>query len=257
MSIITLTSDIGETDYYLGAVKGKILSSCPDVRIVDISNQVAPFDIFKAAFILRNAWTDFPEKTVHIVNVHSTDDDSNRILLIEKNNQYFIGFDNGLFSLVFDEIPENVYEINIEQKSNYTFIMKDIMAGLACKIVHGKTLEQLGQTAANIKTLQTLHPVLIDNTLRGNIIYTDRYGNAMTNIRKDYFNQVKNGRKFSMNIMKYERISKISSSYSDVPEGEKVCVFNAAGYLEIAINKGKASELFGLNLGDYIQIEFL
>jgi S-adenosylmethionine hydrolase len=118
-------------------------------------------------------------------------------------------------------------------------------------------LEQLGQTAANIKTLQTLHPVLIDNTLRGNIIYTDRYGNAMTNIRKDYFNQVKNGRKFSMNIMKYERISKISSSYSDVPEGEKVCIFNAAGYLEIAINKGKASELFGLNLGDYIQIEFL
>jgi S-adenosylmethionine hydrolase len=257
MSVITLTSDIGETDYYLGAVKGKILSLCPDVRIVDISNHVTPFDIFRAAFILKNAWPDFPQNTIHIVNVKSTDDDTNRILLIEKEGHYFIGFDNGLFSLVFKEMPSIIHEINIEDKPEYTFIMKDIMVALACKIVNGTPLSQLGQSANNIKQLQTLQPVLNDNTLRGNIIYTDRYGNAMTNIKRDYFNQVRNGRGFRINFMKYDNISSISSKYSDVPEGEKVCIFNAAGYLEIAINKGKANELFGLKLGDYIQIEFV
>lgn len=256
MAIITLTTDIGDTDFYLGAVKGKILSKCKDINIIDISNNINPFDIFHAAFVIKNAYPNFPGQTIHLINVENPDRESKRVLLIEADNQYFLGYDNGLFSLIFDDIAIKSYEIISENLSGYTFLLKDVMAEIACDIANGASIESLARPINHIFELQTLKPVISDSSIRGNVVYIDRYGNVMTNISQELFEERIQEKRMNLLFKRNELIQIISSNYNEVPEGEKLCLFNAAGYLEIAINKGKADELFGFSLGDTVQIDF-
>ena len=256
MPIITLTSDWGQKDPYAGAVKGAILSKMPEVNIIDISHMVPAFEIEQAAYILKNVYPNFPKGTVHIIGVNTEESEKFAHTIVEVDNQYFIGNDNGIFSLLFDEKPQRIIEMNIPQDSDhFTFSSRDRFVKAAVHIAKGGLLEELGNPKTSIIEKILLKPVADPDVLKGHVIYIDQYENLVTNITEDIFNEVRQGRKFNIMFRSYE-ISKISESYTDVAPGEIMALFGSNGNLEIAMNQGNAAGLLGLNYKDMIRIEF-
>ncbi len=255
MAIITLTTDLGLRDHYVAVLKGSILSKSPLSTLVDISHEIAPFDIQQASFVIKNAWHYFPQKTIHIVNVHAENKASLKCVAIAYKQHFFIGLDNGLFSLIFEDYPDKIIELARSSEAAF-YLAKDVLAEAASALANGTEIQMLGKLLSSIETKTFLRPPDNEFIMKGNVVYVDRFGNAMINITKDRFEKIRAGRDFSINFKKNDEFHEISNTYSDVPEGEKLCLFNSAGYLEIAIHKGNASELLGLHVDDTIQIEF-
>ncbi len=260
MAIITLTTDLGTKDSYLASVKACIYSQLKDVKIIDISNHINPFDIQQAAYILRNCFKDFPPGTIHIVSVDDELSASNEHLAVKVHSQYFIGTDNGFFSLLLNEInPEKIVKLNITLTTNcLTFSCKNIFVPAACHLARGGTMEIIGMPVDDFKVKKMeLKPVLQSDTIRGAVVYIDRYGNAITNIKKDEFEKVQKGRTFTILFGREdEKITNLSLQYRDVDPAEKLAIFDQNNYLQIAINQGVASKLLGLKLHEIIRIEF-
>ena len=146
MAIITLTTDLGIKDHYVGVLKGSLLQQCADATIVDITHQIPTYDILKAAFTIKNCYADFPEGTIHLVGVNPEINDTTTYLAVKHKGYYFIGADNGVFSLIFDEKPEQLFELNISlNPDDLTFPTKDIFAKAACHLAKGGTLEMIGK----------------------------------------------------------------------------------------------------------------
>ena len=259
MSIITLTTDLGNKDSYLATVKASIYSQISDVKIIDISNNISPFNIYEAAFILKNCYKDFPDGTIHIVSVDDEISVRNEHVAIKVNNQYFIGSDNGLFTLFLNEIKaEKIVKLNISQKTNCTtFAIKNIFVPAACHLARGGTMEIIGTVTSDLEVQKMeLQPVFNNNILKGLIIYVDNYGNAFSNITKEQFYKLKRNSFSIMFGREDEKITKISSKYKDVPIAEKLAIFGENNLLQIAINQGQANKLLGLNLHETIRVEF-
>lgn len=256
MPIITLISDWGEKDHYIGAVKGAILTRIPDATIIDISHQIPPFDIEQAAFVLKNAYPDFPVGTIHIIGVSTEESDKFGHTAIELNGHFFIGNDNGVFTLLTGNRPEKIIELAITQDSDYfTFSTRDRFVKAAAHLAQGYPIEKLGTPKERLTEKLLLKPVIDSSLIKGHVIYIDRYENVFTNITEPQFREVQKSRGFSINFRTYA-ITKISKSYTDVAPGEIVALFGSTGYLEIAINQGNAAGLLGLDFKDMIRIEF-
>ena len=264
MGIITLTTDMGLKDYYVAAVKGTILSQLPEATIVDISHEIPPFDIATASFVIRNTFRDFPKGTVHIIGVNPEADLETHHLIVEFDGHFFIGADNGIFSLLFDRAPDKIVELNLAQDSDeLTFPTKHVFVKAACHLARGGTPEIIGRVIEKMNERELFRAVVEGNVIRGTVIYIDSYGNVITNITESLFKEVGKGRAFTIYFRRssYD-IHTIHKAYHDVPEGEKVALFSAGGYLEIAINKGVegsgggANKLFGLKVTDTVRIEF-
>ena len=256
MPIITLTTDLGLKDYYVSAVKGAILSQLPMVTIVDITHELEPFDIFQASYVVKNSYSNFPEGTIHIIGVNAQPDVNAPYLAMLVNGHYFIGSDNGIFSLLFDIKPDKIVELTIKQDpENVTFPIKDIFVKVACHIARGGTLEIIGSIKESFNQRTLFRPVLDGDILKGTFIYIDSYQNVISNITKKIFTEAAKGKNFNINIVRYN-IDTISESYNLVAEGEILAMFNSAGYLEIAQNKGKVASLLNIQLGDIITIRF-
>ncbi len=257
MAIITLTTDLGDKDIYQAALKGSIYKLLPTVNIVDITNSVAAYNIQQAAFILKNSFHYFPDETVHLIGIDTVYNADTRYLAVRYRNHYFVGADNGIFSLIFDIDPQEIMEINIMQDLKFLhFPLADIFVKAACHLAKGGTLAEIGLPIENIEMKMNLQPVIEKNLIKGVVIYIDSFQNVITNITKDFFNKVQQGRRFMLSFKRNETISQLSWHYNEVPEGEKLCLFGISDHLEIAINKGNASGLLGLNLGDSIIIDF-
>ena len=259
MSIITLTSDWGLKDHYLASVKGAFLRSIPEVTLIDISHQIPPFDLNQASFILKSAYKNFPEGTIHIVGVNTEASIEMPHVLIKYNKHYFIGADNGVFALMFDETPELIIELDIIQTSNhFSFSTKDVFVQAAMHLIEGNDIMLLGEKREFLTNKISFKPVIETNLIKGKVIYIDSYQNVITNITEDSFKEVVKGREFKILLRagSYE-IANISKSYMDVSEGELLALFDSENYLEISINKGKASGLLGLGIDDVIRIEVL
>jgi len=264
MAIITLTTDMGLKDHYVASVKGSIYSQLPDARIVDISHQIEHFNIIQTAFVLRSVYKDFPKGTVHVIGVDTEAIDNIEHLVVLYDGHYFLGADNGVFSLMFDKDPEKILSLNLSQEvEDLTFPTKDVLAKAACFLARGGTLEFLGQERHEFNKKKSFTPIIDKSSIRGFVSYIDAYGNAITNIDKGTFSAVGRGRSFNITFSRanYE-ISKISKTYSAVIDGEKLALFNTSNWLEIAINKGVkdsgggAAQLFGLNFNSSIIITF-
>ncbi|NPD46248.1 MULTISPECIES: S-adenosyl-l-methionine hydroxide adenosyltransferase family protein [unclassified Lentimicrobium] len=257
MPIITLTTDWGIKDHYLASVKGAILKYIPQAQTVDISHEIAPFDLNEASYILRNTWDNFPDGTIHIVGVNSEASLEHPHVLIKHKGHYFIGADNGIFSLMFDEIPEEIYEVDIIQTSNkYTFSTKDTFVQAALHVVKGEPLAELGDRLPELTNRMAFQPVTETGVIKGKVIYIDRYENVVTNISETLFQELVQSKPFNILLRagKY-KINKIRSSYSDVGEGELVALFGSDNLLEIAQNRGRAAGLLGLQVDDVVRIE--
>ena len=260
MSIITLTTDLGTKDHYVATVKGEIYKQFKDINIVDISNEISKFDIHQAAFVFKNCYRNFPEGTVHIIGVNEELTTQNHHLAVEINKQFIIGSDNGIFSLIFDEIyPDKIFKLNIPFDSDFmTFSIKDIFVKAACHFVRGGTIEMIGEQISDFQNKSaSLKPVVSANSIRGSVIHIDSYGNAITNINKDLFSKIRKERNFEILYGKEsEKIIKIVNKYKEVIEGERLSMFDSNNFLEISMNQGRADKLLGLEMYDIIRIEF-
>jgi len=257
MAIITLTTDLGDKDIYQAALKGSILKLLPSVNIVDITNSVAAYNIQQAAFILKNSFHYFPETTVHLIGIDTVFKSETRYLAVKYKNHFFVGADNGIFSLMFDNDPEEMVEISIIQDLKFLhFPLADIFVKAACHLAQGGKLTDIGIPVSGIEKKMNLQPAVEKNRIKGIVIYIDSFQNVITNITKDFFNTEQNGRRFKLSFKRNETINHLSWHYNEVPEGEKLCLFGISDHLEIAINKGNASGLLGLSLGDSVVIDF-
>ena len=257
MGIITLTTDLGHKDFYQAALKGSLYSQFPAVKLVDVSHDIPPFDIQYAAFVLKNAYPYFPAKTVHLIGIDSVFSEETRYLAVRYKGHYFVGADNGIFSLIFDGPPDEAVEINIIQDLKYLhFPLTDIFAKAASTLAKGGKLADVGDPVDQIVDRTLVQPVVEENSLRGSVVFVDSFGNVISNISKELFNKVQRSRNFTLYFRRNETIDQMSWHYNDVPEGEKLCLFGISDHLEIAINKGNASGLLGLNKGDIIRLEF-
>ena len=171
MALITLTTDLGIHDYYVGALKGTILSQMPEAIIVDISHSIPSFNIHHAAFVLKQAFPNFPQGTVHIIGVNAEAFSSQSHLAILCDGHYFIGNDNGVFSLLFEKIPDKIYDLsNIRQDTDILiFPLKDIFVKAACHLARGGIPEVLGMQQEKFANADLINPVFSENVLYGTV----------------------------------------------------------------------------------------
>jgi S-adenosylmethionine hydrolase len=247
MALITLTSDIGRQDFLTGAVKGQLLQINAEFKIIDISHELSPFNYPQAAYVCRNAIKNFPTGTFHIVMVNLFDKKPEHLLFIEHNGQYIGCADNGLITMILEEIPQKIVALPLgaSERKN-TLYCSRVFAKAYQQILDGKAFEDIGNTDVSIEVKNPLRPLLGEKFIEGQIIFIDNFENVIINITKEEFEEQRRGRSFKIVFKRDEIIEKISETYADVSESEKLALFNSANYLEIAINKGNAAGLFGL-----------
>jgi len=258
MTIVTLISDWGMNSHYQASVKGNILRQIPDARIIDITHTLRPFDIMNCSFILRNAYPDFPAGSIHIVGVNTEAGPKSPHIVVKHRDMYFIGADNGVFSLLFEDMPIEAVELNIPQDSDYfTFSSRDVFVKAASLISGGEPLAKLGTPHTQLNRMYNFKPIITENKIEGKVIFIDDYENIFVNIDQETFKKTGKGRPYSIRFRSpgYS-IHSLHKSYSDVAEGERLALFGTTGYLEIAMNRGKAASLLGLGLTDKVSIEF-
>ncbi|MFG4003228.1 SAM hydrolase/SAM-dependent halogenase family protein [Flavobacterium aquidurense] len=274
MSIITLTTDYGLKDHFVGSLKGKILSEISDAVIVDISHDVDPFNTAEASYIIGASYLSFPKGTVHLIGVDIERNKENQHIAMQWNDHYFICADNGILSMLTQRIvPQKIVAINIHDRFPSEFSDLDIFVKVACHISKGGLLNVIGKEIQEIKQITELQPVVANdgNSIKGYVIYIDHFGNVITNISKRQFAEIAKGRPYEI-VMKPRSIKTILPNYSAIAssdkypiktyEGEKLAIFNEAGFLEIAIFRsnpskvGSANSLLGLNYRDVITIKF-
>ena len=247
MPLITLTSDIGSQDFLVGAIKGQLLSINPGFNIVDISHDLSPFNYPQAAYVCRNAIKNFPDGTFHLVLVNLFDQKPEHLLLVNYNNQYIGCADNGLITMILEEVPQNIVALSLNKSAQKnTLYCASIFAKAFDQILAGEKFETIGDPNISIEVKNPLRALLGNNWIEGQIIFIDNFENVIINITKEEFEEQRRGRSFKIVFKRDEIIDKISDTYADVTESEKLALFNSAGYLEIAINKGNAAGLFGL-----------
>lgn len=247
MALITLTSDIGRQDFLTGAVKGQLLNVNADFKIVDISHELSPFNYPQAAYVCRNAIKNFPPGTFHIVLVNLFDQRPEHLLFIQHNEQFIGCADNGLITMILEETPEKIVALPLENsEQRNTLYCASVFGKAYQKLLNGMLIEEIGDPGVSIEVKNPLRPLLGSKYIEGQIIFIDNFENVIINITKEEFEEQRRGRSFKIVFKRDEVIDKISETYADVHESEKLALFNSANYLEIAINKGNAAGLFGL-----------
>ena len=241
-SIITLTTDFGNRDHYVGSMKGVIYTINPDVTITDITHGIPAHDIFSAAFTLRSFITYFPKKTIHIVVVDPGVGSIRKPIVLEADEKFFVGPDNGVFTYVMLEAESfRAYEISNPKyflsSVSFTFHGRDIFAPAAAHLSLGVPIEDLGKRLLKPFTLEIQEPDIREEEIIGEVIYEDTFGNLITNIP---------GRMVDSNCTLYVcdiLINGVCKSYSEAPEGELLAVIGSSGFLELFVNRGRASDL--------------
>ena len=274
MSIITLTTDFGHKDYFVGALKGKILSEHKEAVIVDISHEIDLFNTLEASYCIEAAYHNFPKGTIHIIGVDSERVGDTQHIAMQWDDHYFICADNGILNtLIQKKIPQKIVAITIHDRLNTDVSDMDVFAAVACHISRGGLLNVIGKEIQSLKSVSVLTSSVSDDLaeIKGQIVYIDSFGNCVTNISQKQFNDTIRSRKFEI-IIKNKKITRLHKSYSDFPvsdtkqlkdlEGDFLALFNENGYLEIAIYKsnpktvGSAATLLGLHFRDSISVKF-
>jgi len=274
MSIITLTTDFGLKDHFVGSLKGKLISGYNEATIIDISHDIDLFNTLEAGYCIAAAYDSFPKGTIHIIGVDSERTNETQHIAIQWDDHFFICADNGILStLTQRKVAQKMVAINIHDRLNKDTTDMDVFVAVACHIARGGLLNVIGKEITELKKVNELVAVVSDDlkTIKGNIVYIDHFGNCVTNISKKMFQEAHRNRAFDIKFNN-KKISTIKNSFSDFKttekyslkdfEGERLALFNENNLLEIAIYKsnpktvGSASTLLGLNFRDVVTIEF-
>lgn len=258
MSTITLTSDLGNDSHYAAILKGVILSLYPSATLVDVTHNVSNFDIMQAGYVVKHTYPSFPSGTIHIVAIDPEQSDSPTGIVMQLDEQFFVGPDNGVMSLISDGKEVACVEIQNEglMKLNYpkSFRAARIFAPTAAFLASGGPLSEIGPEVS-MRELRWGAPSYTGNCLRGKIIHIDKFGNAITNINKNGFLELKQDRRFEI-FIRNVRLKRIVNTYSDVSKADALAIFGESDCLEIAMREASAAELLGLKVHDMITIEF-
>lgn len=255
--IITLTTDFGTQDHFVGVMKGVILSIAPNAQIVDITHEIQPQQIAEGAFTIAEAYRWFPRKTIHVVVVDPGVGSMRRPLLVEGGGHRFIGPDNGIFSLVMEREKCTARELTAEryfqQPVSQTFHGRDIFASVAAHLAKGVLPAKFGKRVpdalrSELARVQTLSK----RCWAASVLKVDRFGNLITSLpvkNFDYLNLCMFELQAGM-----ERISLLVNSYSEAPPNEPVLIAGSAGYYEVIVNRGSAAKRLGLALGSPVEL---
>ena len=245
MPIVTFTTDFGMKDPYVAMVKGAILRINPDITCIDITNQLRVGDISTASFIIKNSYRYFPAGSVHLVVVDPTVGSERRAIFSVKDEHFFVGPDNGVLTPILSETFEIKKEIG---KKSSTFDGRDVFAEVAGRLASGEKAKNLGNRITDpVKTNESL-PLLKNKKIIGEIIYIDKFGNLISNIKEE---QIPTG---DIEILiKDIKIPNLSKKYSEGREGRPIALINA-GFktLEICLNRGNAATFLNSRVGEKI-----
>jgi S-adenosyl-L-methionine hydrolase (adenosine-forming) len=253
MRLVSLITDYGSKDYYNAELKAALYGRCDGINILDVSHEIEVYNIALAAYHLKYILPSLPAQSINIVSVNNYYEKSPKYIVFEKDNRYFIGPDNGIFSMVFDELHD-VHRIDVG------FLDKpqvhEVYAHASACVHHGFPLNEFAAPVNQITERINFRPVVTSSQIKATIIHTDQYENVITNLTKELFEKSRNGRAFSIYYKPNDPVEMLSKHYGEVPVGETLAWFNNAGHLEIAINMGKASSTLHLFINETIQIDF-
>lgn len=255
MAIVTLLTDSGESDHYVAAIKAKIIGFNPGIRIEDISHSIKPYDIGHAAFVLRSVFRDYPKGSVHVIGVDSVGGRADVPIALQLEDHFFVCNDNGLLGLISERPHQNLIALNSINALSTTFPERDIFAPAAAKIASGVSLSDLGKPLSTFKKMIDRQIKATKKQITGTIVRVDSFGNLISNIPKNTFDLLSQGKTFTIQLGG-EKFRRIHTQYNQTEEGECFLVFNSLGLLEIGIYKGNAAELLGLDYDSVINVVF-
>lgn len=255
--ILTLTTDFGLSDHFVGTMKGVILRILPQARIVDISHEITPFEIPEAAFVLSQAYRFFPSKTVHVVVVDPGVGTARRPILVEAAGQYFVGPDNGVLSMVYSREKHKVREITAErfflQPVSRTFHGRDIFAPVAAHLAKAVRPARFGRLIRDYLKPGFEKPTRTGKRVwTGTVLKVDRFGNLITNLLFEEFSNLAE-RPFEM-LIGPRRIVRFADNYAEGSFGELFLICGSSGHLEVATNQGSAAKLIGCVPGTQVDL---
>jgi hypothetical protein len=257
MRCITFTTDFGTRDWFVGMMKGVVLCLAPRARIVDFTHEIAPGDIRAGAFALAAGYSFFPRHTIHVAVVDPGVGTKRRAIAVQTADYLFVGPDNGLLSWALAR--EKIKAIHALENRSYflprvscTFHGRDIFAPVAAHLSNGVPLRKLGPGCRDLVRLPWPKPTRSSKGIRGEVVYVDRFGNAITNISSEVLSSLK-GRPAV--FMGRKRMCAVAPTYQTVARGRLVAVIGYSGFLEIAVNGASAAERLGVRLGTKIGVE--
>ena len=256
--IITLLTDFGLKDAFVGTMKGVILGICPKAAIVDLTHEIDPQRIAGAAYVLKTAYPYFPTGAIHVCVVDPGVGTERRPICLRAQGQYFIGPDNGLFSYVLRAseawegvvIQNPIYRL---PERGHTFHGRDVFSPAAAHLARGVPMAEFGEELRDPVTLLDLDPATTNEQMVGRVIHFDRFGNAITNITKAEFDPWRGGR--TARILAGDKpVPGPLRTYAEVPPGEPLALFGSEEHLEISVNLGSAREALGLGIGTEVRV---
>lgn len=256
--IVTLLTDFGTEDAFVGTMKGVILGINPEVCIVDLSHEIEAHRIEAAAFLLKTSYAYFPEGTVHVVVVDPGVGSSRRAIAASAGGYFFVAPDNGVLAYVYRDHPAcEVFELTNREyflpEISATFHGRDVFAPVAAHLSKGVPLEELGHSSTDFMLGEIKEPVRRGNQIEGHIVYVDRFGNLITDIPRQMVQEMLSRRPFRIALPSGE-VTRITASYFEGQPGEPIAVVGSSGYLEIALNLQSAAQVLGLKVGDHFTV---
>lgn len=255
--IITLTTDFGLADHFVGTMKGVILTIAPQAIIVDITHDVRPYEITQGAFQLTQAWRYFPAKTVHVVVVDPGVGTARRPILMEAGGHHFIGPDNGVFSLIFSREKHKVREITSARyflhPVSRTFHGRDIFAPCAAHLATGVRPAQFGKLIQDYLKPASERPIQTSRRVwTGAVLHIDRFGNLVTSFEAREFPQFTE-RPFELGVGMV-KVRRLALTFAECSPGEVFAIAGSSGYIEIAVNQGSAARMLGCGAGAPVEL---
>jgi S-adenosylmethionine hydrolase len=255
---ITLTTDFGLVDHFVGVMKGVILGIAPQAQIVDITHEIQPFEINEGAFVIAEAYRYFAKKTIHVIVVDPGVGSERRPILVETAGQYFIAPDNGVLSMIFTrEAKKKVRHITNEKvfvhPVSRTFHGRDIFSPVAGHLAAGIPASRFGKVIDDYIKLNIGKPTRTGKRVwTGMVLKVDRFGNLITNLHIDEFPEIRT-RRFELNAG-LQQVSRLAATFSECPPGELFVVSGSSGYLEVAANQGSAAKMLGIVGGSPVEL---
>lgn len=257
--IVTLLTDFGAKDHYVASMKGVILRINPRCKIVDITHHISPQDIMEGAFVLANAFSYFPEETIHLAVVDPGVGGARHPLLIVTDHFLFVGPDNGLFSLALrKERMKEAYVLTekrfFQPEISQTFHGRDVFAPVVGHLTLGLSPKAFGRRIDSLKPLSFPEPIARGRNLTGEVIHIDSFGNMITNINQEGFFQFIKDRPFLIRVGK-KTIRDYKRGYWEGKRNEPIALFGSGGFLEISVNEGNAQKVLKVKRGDRVFVQ--
>ncbi len=256
--LITFTTDFGLSDHFVGTMKGVVAGIAPQARVVDITHDIAPYNVTEAAFVIAEAWPYFPKGTVHVVIVDPGVGSSRRPILAEAGGHFFVAPDNGVLSLVFEAAAHKVRVISnpkfMRREISRTFHGRDVFAPAAAHLAKGAKAPAFGKLIHDyVRTWNAKPAPKGKDSWRGAILKVDRFGNLITNFALGDFAGI-NTRRFEVRLGD-KIIDRLALTYAETEVGDVFVIVGSSGYLEIAANQASAAEIAGCRAGASVELD--